>query len=186
MDRNVSRWYTFADNNWKIVPCFSIFYNCRSQTKKTKKTSLKQRKQGRRGNQVVATLRANPNANFHIRRHGSVRVLTTKQAKKKKKVWERRRQKFGIGKPSGVTTRVISQIDLSPHQRQPAAMTLLPHYQPRLCPQEVNKRASARQHQIYTSQVPASNKWGARGQLFPYQVCERGNSGVNNKLKQIK
>lgn len=43
--------------------------------------------------------------------------------------------KCGIGKTSGLTTRVISQTDLSPHQKGPAAMTLLPHYQPPLCPQ---------------------------------------------------
>lgn len=64
----------------------------------------------------MVILSANPNPSFHIRRHGSVRVLTAKDAKlnkKKNRVWERRRQKFGIGKTSGVTTRVISQTPFS-------------------------------------------------------------------------
>lgn len=87
-----------------------------------------------KGDQYAVIKSANSNANIRITCHGSVRVLRNCGEKNPECVWERT-EKYGIGKTSGLTTRVISQTDCSPHQRGPAAMTLLPHYQPRLCPQ---------------------------------------------------
>lgn len=51
----------------------------------------------------------------------------TEEGEKKEREREDWKRKHATGKTSAATTRVISQTDLSPNQRGPAATTLLPH-----------------------------------------------------------